>query len=313
MFKNQDIASPPPDLPILQQLGDTPRHVPLTTRLYLRMFSGGWFLAVFGFMFALVGAFLGIGDAIPRDWVDAGKGTITNVKKSGSIGGDNTGGGGQPIFAYHFETTRDDGEKITRISKRASNITGPTAKPQCAVGDEVALEQAGKHYRIKGMTITGILWWFPLTFLCVGLLFGFSGLCYAIYSWFARGKAICLLQDGTVVAAKYVGMTPTRTQVNEQPIMNVNFEYWVDGAPYVASVCTEDTSRLTDGKYKAVLYDPMEPKQSIVWDGLPCGVRLDEMTGQFYVHPLRLVLPLLAASIVCAQIAAIVVLVVSAI
>ena len=84
------------------------------------------------------------------------------------------------------------------------------------------------------------------------------------------------------------------------------------GKRYKASARALDTSRLTDEKYKTVLYDPMEPKQSIVLDGLPRGIRFDESTRRFWVNPLRLVLPLLLATIVCGEIVAIIVLAIKA-
>jgi hypothetical protein len=62
-----------------------------------------------------------------------------------------------------------------------------------------------------------------------------------------------------------------------------------------------------------VFYDPMQPDKSVVLDGLPIGIHLDEMTGQFWTNPLRCVFPLVMASIVCAEIVAIVVLAIKAI
>jgi hypothetical protein len=152
-----------------------------------------------------------------------------------------------------------------------------------------------------------------LPFFGMGSLFGVIGLCFPVYSWFAGEEAIHLLRDGTAIGARFRGMNPTGTKVNDSPMMKVDFEYQVDGETYTASAQALDTSRLTDTPCKAVLYDPMQPNRSIVLDSLPGGLHLDELTGRFGVNPLRCVLPFLAATIVCGEMIAILVFVVRAI
>ena len=303
----QDESELPLDgFPIPQPIGDAPRCVSLSVRLYLRLCSSsvpmifGWFFAGFGLVFALIAvAAIGLDDVIPRTWVDAGTGTITNVEETSTSVND------RKIYAYHFETTTDEGEKISGVSYEY--------RGKHKVGDEVSLEKAGERYRVQGLTRTpgGALG--ALIFFGAGTLFGIIGLCCPIYSWFVGGKAIRLLQDGIATGARFHGMVETGTRVNSQPIMKVNFEYQVDGERYTASAHALDTSRLTNDKYKTVLYDPMKPDKSVVLDGLPKGVRLDEMTGRFWVNPMRVVFPLLAATIVSGQIVAIVVFVLRAI
>ena len=97
------------------------------------------------------------------------------------------------------------------------------------------------------------------------------------------------------------------------PMMKVDFEYQVDGEMYTASAQALDVSRLTDTKVKAVLYDPMQPDRSVVLDGLPQGIHLDELSGRFWVNPLCCVIPLLAAAIVGGEIIAILVMLILAI
>ena len=74
-----------------------------------------------------------------------------------------------------------------------------------------------------------------------------------------------------------------------------------------------DTSRLTNTPRKAILYDPMKPERSVVWDGLPCSIRFDKVMGQFSTDPLHYALLLLAATFVCGAIIAIIVLAIRAI
>ena len=291
--------------PILQQIGEAPREMPLSLWLQLRLCSVsasfvGWIFAWFGFGFALIPVgIIGLDDAVPRTWDDAGKGKITSVETTNFHVNDNT------VYAYHFETVGDELEKIGGISY------GYRGKYE--TGDEVPVEKAGNRYRLEGLTLTKGGGNVALIFLGAGSLFGIIGLCFPIYSWFAGGKAIRLVQYGTAVGAKFAGMSPTGTKVNAKPVMKVNFEYQADGETYTTSVYALDTSRLTDTKYKVVLYDPMQPERSVVPDGLPRGIYLDEMTGQFRTNPSRCVFPLLAAAIVCVELFAILVLAIRAI
>ena len=307
MSYDQQINSLPPldDLPVLQQLGAAPRDLPLAVHVYLRLCFYptplfGWFFAGFGLMFALIAVTLiGLDDVIPRNWTDAGKGKITNIEKSNATVND------RRIYAYHFETTDEGMEKISGISY------GYNGKHK--TGDEVSLQKAGTRYRVQGLTLVPGEWYFPAIFLGGGFLFGLIGLCFPVYSWFAAGKAIYLLRDGTATGARFRGMNPTGTKVNDNPMMKVDFEYQADGETYTVSAQALDTSRLTDTPCKAVLYDPMQPSRSIVLDSLPGGLYLDALTGRFGVNPLRCVLPLLAAAFVCGEMVAILVFVVRAI
>jgi len=152
-----------------------------------------------------------------------------------------------------------------------------------------------------------------LVFVAFGSLFGVVGLCFPIYSWLTGGKVIRLLQDGIATKAKFLSVNPTNMRVNHRPVMKVDFEYQVDGETYTVSAQALDVSRLTDTKVKVVLYDPMQPGRSVVLDGLPQGIHLDELTGRFWVNPLRCVIPLLAAAIVGGEIIAILVMLILAI
>ena len=207
------------DLPILHLLDSTPRDLPVSVRLYLRLCSTvmpffGWFFAGFGLMFALVAI--------------------------------------------------------------------AVSKPE---------EIAG-----------------ALIFVAVGSLFGIVGLCFPVYSWISGDKAVRLLREGFAIRARHLTTDSTGMTVNDKPVMKVVFEYQVEGESYTVSAQALDVSRLTDAKDKVVLYDPTLPGRAVVLDGLPRGIHLDELTGRFRVNPLRCVLPLMAATIVCGEIIAIVVL-----
>ena len=152
-------------------------------------------------------------------------------------------------------------------------------------------------------------------------LFGVIGLYSPIKGLFVGGKAVWLLQYGHAVIARYSGMEPTGMSIHRRGserdtlIMNVNFEYQVSGNNYAASVqaLETDTFRWTETKTKIVFYDPMRPDKSVVLDGVPGGIQIDELTGRFQTNPLNYALQLLAATIVLVQIVAIVVLVIRAI
>ena len=293
--------------PVLQTIPLPPREVSLSAQLYLRLSSNfmfGWFIAGFGFIFALIAVgLMRLDDAIPRIWNKVGKAKIIRIEDANFFVNNDK------IYAYHFEAADPAGvEKITGVSY------GYEGKYE--TGSEVVLQKAGKQYRIQGLTLTkiGSTWWTPLLFFGVGCLVGIQGLRVQINSWFAGGRAIELLQHGSATVAMYLDMSPTNMQIiGKHTIMQVNFEYQVAGETYTVSVRALDTSRLTDAKHKIVFYNPMSPKQSVVLDSLPSGIHFDEFSGSFWASPLRCLLPLLAAAIVCGQIVAIAVLALQAI
>jgi hypothetical protein len=273
-----------------------------------------WIFGGFGFAFVLIA--VSFDDLIPRTWIDAGKATIINVEAT------NFSSGGSKVYAYHFEATDNGDEKIG--SKIGGKIIGVSYEyeEKYKIGDEAPLLKAGNQYRIQGLALEkngagGAMGTFGS--LGVGFLFGCIGLFFPIYIWLAAGKTIRLLRDGVATDARYVGMEQIPGSQEDEELgmyeMKVNFEYEVDGKMHTkfVKVSNTDTSRLTDGKYKVVLYDPMKPEQSVVLDGLPCGIHFDESTREFRTNPLRCVLPLLAATIVCGEIIAIIVLVIKAI
>ena len=286
-------------LPAIGQLGPAPRALPFSVALYLRLCSCaipwlGWFFAGFGLMFALIAVAVGLDDSIPRIWIDAGEGTITSIEKTTATVNE------QEIYAYHFETTGLDSETMSGVSYGFQG--------KYDTDDNVPLQRAGTRYRIQGLTITPVGWGGPLVFFGIGLLFAAIGLCFPIYSWFAGGKAIRLLQDGTATGARFLACNPTGMSVNDQAVMKVDFEYQVDGQAYTTSAQALDTSRLTDKMSKVVLYDPVQPARSVVLEGLPSGLELDEWSGRFSVSPRHCMLPLLGATIVGGQFIAIIVL-----
>jgi hypothetical protein len=257
-------------------------------------------LAGVGFLFVLVtvGA-IGLDDLIPRKWVEAGTGTITNIEET------NTKINERPVVAYHFEIADSAGaEKITGISY------GLSGKHE--TGDDVLIQQSGLRYRVQGLTQTEGGWLFPLIFLAVGLFCGIIGLGALMYAWFTGGQAVRLLQDGTATGARFLDMELTNMRVNRKRVMAINFEYQVAGVCYQATAHALKTARLIDGKSKTVLYDPTEPETSVVLEGYS-KIRFDELSGQFWTNPLHCVLPFLAAFIVTAEIAAAIVLAIWAI
>ena len=306
--------------PALQTIPLPPREVSLSAQLYLRLSSVSsmppvicWFCAGFGFMFALIAVgFMGLDDTIPRNWNDAGKAKITSVEETNvsiSSGAKRRGHGcDRPIYAYHFETiVPAEAEKVIGVSYGFGG--------KYAIGVVAPLQKAEQRYRLQGLSLTKVpseWWWFPLIFLGAGCVFGIGGLCFPIYSWFAGGKAVRLLQYGIAAGAEYLDMNPT-SRYDNNPLMKVDFEFQVAGEKYVTSAYALNTSRLTDAEHKIVFYDPMLPKRSVVLDGLPSGIHFDEFSGRFWSSPLRCLLPLLAAAIVCGQIVAIVILALQAI
>jgi hypothetical protein len=285
------------DPPILKSIPAAPRDLPLSVRMYLRLRSGeatmfGWLFGGFGITFALLAVCLiGLDDAIPRLWSDAGKVRIINVEEARLSINDHK------IYAYHFESAD---QTVSGISYGYSG--------KYKTGEEAPLLQSGKRYRVEKLTLTkgGESPMFPLIFFGMGSLFGLIGLCFPIAGWRSGGKAIFMLQYGEAVKARLLGTKPTNVSVNEHRVMKVDFEYQVEGTMYTASAQAIDISRLTEDGSKIVFYDPMQPERSIVWEGLPSAIRFDKLSGQFGASVLPCIFPLLAAVIVFGELAAIV-------
>ena len=87
--------------PVLQAIPLPPREMTLSARLYLRLSSNfmfGWFVAGFGFIFALTAVgIMGLDDTIPRIWSKVGKAKITNIEDVFFFINNDK------IYAYHFE------------------------------------------------------------------------------------------------------------------------------------------------------------------------------------------------------------------
>lgn len=287
---------PHPDtLPSAQPISAVSRSLPMSVQLYLRLcpsFTAGfhWGFVAFGLAFALL--FFsknGFDDIIPRFWVDAGKAKITRVEKTDeSIKFTEF----HWVYAYHFEATVDGSKTIRGISY------GYEGKHE--IDNDVRLEQAGKRYRVEGLTLThgGVVQSWLLFCWVFGV--GVGGLGLLANVWSEGGKAIRVLQYGLPVHAKYVGM---KTEGSGE--ISIDFEYQVSGKTYTVSAQAKDTSRLTDTEYKEVFYDPEQPDRSVVWDGLPHNIYYNKATGQFWIDPKRLILPLAAVVIVGCEIVAI--------
>jgi len=146
---------------------------------------------------------------------------------------------------------------------------------------------------------------------------GVCGLCYVIYTWFIRNKAIWLLQNGTMTQGKFlaVGPVPAEEKSKGLGMVMAEFTYQVDDKMYTASTRTFGASRLTFDTCKDIFYDPTQPEQSVVLDGLPDGVHFDEPTGRFWVNvsSYRYTASLLMAAIICLTIVILAVLVMTAI
>jgi len=167
----------------------------------------------------------------------------------------------------------------------------------------------GFAFAIAGLAVPDPPIIVKIMFIGMGLLFGFVGLYCSFYAWFISGpKMIRFLHNGTATKARHLATFPTGKKNEDQPEMQVDFEYQADGQKHTASAQGYDISHLTDTLYKVVLYDPLEPKQSMLLDSFPRGIYFDEWTGRFQVNPLRCVPPLLAAIVVCGEIVAMIVL-----
>jgi hypothetical protein len=88
-------------------------------------------------------------------------------------------------------------------------------------------------------------------------------------------KARRVLENGCLAYAKLVGKEATNTEVNDQTVYKLIFEFTAeDGRPYRAEHRTHLTGNLEDDEEEALVYDPRHPYDSVLVDGLPGGVTI---------------------------------------
>ena len=259
-------------------LASPPRTVPLLVRGNV-MFGG--FLSLFGWVFVgfgmfFVWTFVGNADfsAIHfRGQLSTVGGTVTHCEDSSFSEGGSDDSESTPIYANHYTFTDSEGRERSGVSY----ASGEQLKP----GKSVTLEfPHGKPElaRIKGMRRS------PMSLWCMFVvIFPLVGLVFIIISLRRGRKGVHLLTYGVQGEGVLIDMQPTHTQINNQRVYKLTFEFVADdGKTYKAVAKTHQTDELEDEETERLLYDPANPSCAVMMDALPGSPTIDE-TGYIQV------------------------------
>lgn len=235
-----------------------PRHVPLLVKLRVLLGGGvsqfGWiffgfgsiFLWIFGSM-ADLDSWFRFGGAVETE------GTVTAEEPTSASIND------RDVVENRFKF-----EVGAKTHYGASYTTGRSVK----AGQVVTIEYVPSNptmSRIKGQRNN----LFPgFVILFVGLFPG-VGLAFAGTVMWMRFKALGLLVNGDEALGKLVDMSATGTEINDERVYKLTFEFDVDGKSHKCIVKSHRTERLEDDELEPILYSPDDPRRSVAIDSLP--------------------------------------------
>jgi hypothetical protein len=144
-------------------------------------------------------------------------------------------------------------------------------------------------------------WWVVL----LVLVFPVVGLWFATRGFASGRRSLRLLRLGVETTGKLLRKKPTRIEINDQPVMALTFEYFVDGDRFTTVVNVLDTQPLEDDAREPMICDPWDRSIATTLDHLPGSPRI---TGDgelacdpgFGVH--LLLLPIATAALIVATI-----------
>ncbi|MCD4824453.1 MAG: DUF3592 domain-containing protein [Phycisphaerae bacterium] len=254
-----DLASPPRDVPLLVR-GN------VLFGGYLSLF--GW--VFFGFGMFFVWAFVGNVDYSVvhfQGQLATAEGTVTHCEESSFSKDNSNTSENTPIYANHYTFTDSDGRERSDVSYASGEQLEP--------GKSVTLEfPQGKPElsRIKGMRRSPMSLWNMIV-----LIFPLVGLVFIVIGLRKGRKAVHLLTYGVQGEGVLIDMQPTRTQINNQTVYKLTFEFVADdGQTYKAVAKTHQTDELEDEETERLLYDPADPSCAVMMDALPGSPTIDE-------------------------------------
>lgn len=247
------------------QLVQGPRWVPLLVRLRL-LFGGffsqfGWMFFGFGMIFVWV--FAGHVDwsfARFRGPVVTAPGIVTSSTLTN--GSENH----QAIYEIGYTFTGTDGH-----SYHGESYTLGSGK---RVGSKVTVEyiQAKPQTsRIQGAR-GGV---FPPVVLLV-TIFPLIGLFCILVGLRTNHRGLRLLKYGRLAQGTLIEKTPTSTRINDKIVYRYKFSFAADDGHTYEAIGRTQTGLLEDEAQEPLLYDPADPRYSIMLGALPGDPRIDD-------------------------------------
>ncbi len=276
-------------------LSKPPRDVPGLVSCQL-LFGGalsqiGWLLfgfgAVFFWAFAMnsdLPTLLAFGGELEQR-----QGVATRWEKTRATEGGSKNRLGMPVYATHYSFKTPDGKEYSGVSYATGSYRpkGTAVTVEYPRGNPAMSRIQGTRRAVFGAW-AGIMGLFP-----------FAGLALAGVGLAKGTRARQLLANGKQGMGKLKSKAATNVQVNKQTVFKLTFEFAAeDGHSYEAVARTHKPHELEDEAQEPLLYDPADPRRSVMLDTLPGRPRIDEKGQLCTARPgtawLVLVLPALS-------------------
>jgi len=268
-----------------------PRLVPVGTSLRV-LFGGflnqfGWFFFGFGLIFVWA-----MFPTAAWEWyfcalggTETAAGVVTESWETGGSVND------VPVYAVSYRFSTPDGIECEDFSfqTRRDPYEGTDVTIEYAKGRPSVSRIQGMRRSTFGLGVSFVV------------VFPLIGLCFMIVGLRKGLRASRLLRRGKPGFGTLVSKEATATEINEQTVYKLTFEFTADdGETYTAVAKTHLPESLEDEEQERLLYDPRDPSCAVLLDNLPGGPRVDG-TGNLQAAPIGgtlVVLVLPAASVI---------------
>lgn len=254
-------------------LADPPRRVPWTVIAAAIPGMIGLFGAVF-FLFGMFFVVIFAGEVRPLDELRLSSSTTTATATVIDVQDTNATENDVTVFEYRFTFWTRDEIEVSSTSYSTGHLYAKGERvPVTYLPDKPTVAQLADTRR------TTFPWW---TALFVGI-FPFIGgvmlLAGALNGW----RQVRLLALGRLTYARWVNASPTRTTVNDQPVLKYTFEFQAeDGQTYQGNSKSLPKAQLGDESNEPVLYWPANPHRAMLLDAVPVRYALSvDADGQW--------------------------------
>jgi len=166
------------------------------------------------------------------------------------------------IFEYFY--------RYTVQGKIYENSSFATGKSNFANLKIQYLKESPEISRISGMNSGN----FPVWILLFLSVFPIIGILMIFFGIKKRLVYLRILQVGKVTFGIYKRRETTGSSVNEQAVYRLFFDFIADdGKTYQAHGETHNTYKLEDEQFEPLVFNPQNPSEAIMIDGLPASVR----------------------------------------
>lgn len=254
-------------------LADPPRRVPWTVIASAIPGMIGLFGAIF-FLFGMFFVVIFAGEVRPLDELRLSSSTTTATATVIDVQDTNATENEVTVFEYRFTFRTRTEADVTATSFSTGQLYSKGERvPVTYLPDKPTVAQLQDTRR------TTFPWW---TALFVGI-FPFIGGVLLLAGTLSGWRQVRLLALGRLTYARWVNASPTRTTVNDQPVLKYTFEFQAeDGQTYQGNSKSLPKAQLGDEAREPVLYLPANPDRSMLLDAVPVRYSLSvDDSGQW--------------------------------